>query len=101
MQLKLVVEEAVANIINYGYPDGSEDEIEISFKISDKNIRIEIKDHGIEFDPTQVVEADTDGSVEERPIGGLGIFLVRQFTDEMDYKRENDTNILVLTRAIN
>ncbi|MCH5233299.1 MAG: SpoIIE family protein phosphatase [Muribaculaceae bacterium] len=100
MQLKLVIEETVANIINYGYPDGSSDEIDISLIISEGNTRIEIKDHGLEFDPTKVNDADVDGSVEERPIGGLGIFLVRQFTDDMHYKRENNTNILVLNKKI-
>ena len=100
MQLKLVVEELVANIINYGYPDGKSDEIEISFKISEGKIHIEIKDHGVEFDPTKVVEVDTDSSLEQRPIGGLGIFLVRQFTDDFQYRRINDTNILELTKTI-
>lgn len=100
MQLKLAVEEVVSNVINYGYPNRKNDEIEISFIISDKNVRIEIKDHGIEFDLTKIEEADTDSSVEERPIGGLGIFLVRQLTDEIVYKREKDTNILILTKKI-
>lgn len=101
MQLKLVAEEMVSNIINYGYPDGQTDEIEISFIITGDFVRIEIKDHGIEFDPTKVAEADTESDVEDRPIGGLGIFLVRQLTDEISYEREGDTNSIILKKRIN
>ena len=59
-----------------------------------------ISDSGIPFDPTQQPEADVSLSVDEREIGGLGIYLVRQLMDRIVYKREDEKNILTLTKQI-
>ena len=59
-----------------------------------------VTDSGIAFDPTQKEEVDTTLSAEERPIGGLGIHLVRQIMDEVHYERIDDKNILTLIKNI-
>ena len=59
-----------------------------------------IADTGIAFDPTMKEDADTTLSAEERPIGGLGIFLVRQLMDVIDYKRQDNKNVLTLRKKL-
>jgi anti-sigma regulatory factor (Ser/Thr protein kinase) len=59
-----------------------------------------ITDTGIAFDPTTKEDADTTLSAEERPIGGLGIFLVRQLMDDINYNREGNKNVLTLRKKL-
>ncbi len=59
-----------------------------------------ITDSGISFDPTEAATADTTLSVEERPVGGLGIFLVRELMDSINYERTGGKNILTLKKTI-
>ena len=97
-KLKLAVEEAVVNIIDYAYPSGTEGNIEIQIEADANRLRFIITDTGSEFDPTSVSKADTSLSVEERPIGGLGIFLVRNLMDSINYERLEGKNILRLEK---
>lgn len=97
-ELKLAIEEVVANVINYAYDKNEKGEIGVSLKFQPEEVSVEIKDTGKAFDPTDIKEADTDSSIEERRIGGLGLYLVRQLTDTMSYRREGNFNILSLTK---
>ena len=97
-QLVLAVEETVANIMSYAYPGEQTGEIKLEARASDRNLRFVITDSGVPFDPTVAAEADTTLSVEERPIGGLGIFLVRQLMDTINYERDEGHNVLTLTK---
>ena len=97
-KIKLAVEEAVTNIIDYAYPDGAEGTIKIAIEADANAIRFVITDTGIEFDPTSVTKADTTLSIEERPIGGLGIFLVRNLMDSINYERIDGKNVLRLEK---
>ena len=96
MQLQLVLEEAVVNVINYAYPEGEEGRIEVDFRIDSDGLEVTIRDEGKPFDPTQTPDVDTEAGVDEREIGGLGIFLIRQLAESVAYRRENNTNILTL-----
>lgn len=98
--LNLVIEEALTNIILYGYNDSDNHIIEILLTRGDGQISITIKDDGLEFDPTKMRDPDTTLSVEERPIGGLGIFLIKQIMDKVQYMREGKINYLILTKNI-
>ena len=100
MQMNLALEEAVANIINYAYPKGVEGNILIEAEANDVRLKFTITDHGRPFDPTAKEEADTTLTVEERPIGGLGIFLVRQLMDSINYERVDDKNVLTLRKKL-
>ncbi len=75
--LTLVMEEAVVNVINYAYPKEEHEKIYVSARLHGGSIIMVIADNGKEFDPTLAPEADITLSAEERPIGGLGIFLIR------------------------
>lgn len=99
MSLNLALEEIVSNIILYAYPPDTDEVIHINVDISDDDeLTFEIVDSGKEFDPTQAPEADINLSLEERPIGGLGIFIVRNIMDDVSYQRSADKNILTLRK---
>ena len=93
-QIKLAVEEAVTNIIDYVYQNGTEGNISVTIEADESRIRFILTDSGAEFDPTSVSKADTTLSVEERPIGGLGVFLVRNLMDSINYERVDGKNVL-------
>jgi len=99
MELNLAAEEAVVNVMNYAYAPGTEGTVEVIAKASDDGIILVIEDSGTPFDPTAKADADTTLEAEERPIGGLGIHLVRKLMDSISYKRSDDgRNILTITK---
>lgn len=98
MQMNLAMEEAVVNVMNYAYPTGTKGDIDIEATINEKGLTFVIADSGTPFDPTAEKEADTSLSAEERPIGGLGIFLVKQLMDEVSYERKDGKNRLTLVK---
>lgn len=100
MNLNLAMEEAVVNVMNYAYPKESVNNIDITAEVDDEEIAFSIADSGIPFDPTQKGEPDLTLDAEDRPIGGLGIHLVRQIMDTLDYRYENGHNILTLKKRI-
>ena len=100
MNLNLAMEEAVVNIMNYAYPEGTTGDIDIDADYRDDTLTFVICDSGTPFDPTGNDEPDTTLSAEERPIGGLGIFLVQQLMDSVAYKRKDNKNILTLKKKI-
>ena len=100
--LNLALEEWVANVINYAYPKGMRGHVEVTADVSDDVLTLVIKDHGVAFDPTQHAEADIDAELEDRPIGGLGIHLVRTIMGIVEYQRTADGyNRITLTKALN
>ena len=100
MNLNLALEEAVVNVMNYAYPPGTEGEVNIAAEANDLRLKFIITDNGVPFDPTAKEDADTTLSAEDRPIGGLGIYLVRQLMDSMNYERLNGQNILTLRKKL-
>lgn len=100
--LNLVLEEAVVNVIQYAYPEGEEGTltIDVEWKEQEQLLQFTLSDAGKPFDPTAVPDADTSLSVEERPIGGLGIFLIRQMMDCVEYRYYNNRNVLVMQKRI-
>ncbi len=95
-QLELIVEEAVINICRYAYevPPGA-----VTVRIYDeiKKFMVEFEDGGIPFDPLAAVDPDLNVGLDEREVGGMGIFLIRRMTDEMHYQRGDGRNILTVT----
>jgi sigma-B regulation protein RsbU (phosphoserine phosphatase) len=100
MELNLAIEEAVVNVMDYAYPAGKKGTVEIGLSANEERLKITIKDSGVPFDPTVKDDVDTTLSAEERPIGGLGIFLVRQLMDSINYERINGQNILTLCKKL-
>ena len=98
--LNLVLEEAVVNVINYAYPKEEHQHIYLSAKLHEDSIVLVLTDTGKEFDPTMAPEADITLSADERPIGGLGIFLIRQIMNEVKYERIEGKNVLTLEKKL-
>ena len=98
-KLRLAVEEAVVNVISYAYPEGTEGDVTIKIMSDGHTLRFQIIDTGVPFDPTKKEKADTTLSIEERQIGGLGIFLVRELMDTINYERVDGKNILTLIKT--
>ena len=97
-KIKLAIEEAATNVIEYAYPRGTEGDIYVTIEADQERIRFILTDSGAEFDPTAVSKADTTLTVDERPIGGLGILLVRNLMDSINYERIEGKNILRLEK---
>lgn len=100
MSLNLALEEAVVNVMTYAYAPDTQGELTLE-AVADKGVvTFILTDTGVPFDPTAKEDADTTLGIEDRPIGGLGIFLVRQLMDTVDYQRVDGQNVLTLTKKL-
>ena len=98
-QVKLVLEEVIVNIVNYGYEERGGHRIDVDLISEPDTLTIKIADDGRAFDPlSQAPRPDVDASLEDRPIGGLGVYLVQTLMDEAHYRREQDRNHLTLIK---
>jgi anti-sigma regulatory factor (Ser/Thr protein kinase) len=98
--LNLVLEEAVSNVILYAYGKEEQKEISLVAQSCDNNLVFVLTDSGTEFDPTKVPDADITLSAEEREIGGLGIFLIRQIMNTVEYQRIDGKNVLTMRKQL-
>ena len=97
-QIRLASEEAIVNVINHAYP-GTEGTVAVSCDAAEGGgIKIEITDEGIPFDPLSLPAPDTSLPMEQRRIGGLGIFMIRKIMNEVKYRRDNGRNVLTLVK---
>ena len=95
-KVNLVLEELVLNVINYAYEESGH-HVDVSLVCNEEDLVIEITDEGTPFDPLQDAPApDMESPVEERSIGGLGVYLVRSMTSDMQYRREEGKNCLTV-----
>ena len=95
-KVNLVLDELWVNVVHYS---GATGDVEVSLDTDADEVRLEIADDGRPFDPlSEAVEPDLDAALEERPIGGLGIFLVREMMDELHYRREDGKNRLAMVK---
>jgi len=100
LQMNLAIEEAVVNVMDYAYPKGTTGSVNVEAQANDVRLKFTISDYGKFFDPTIVPSVDTTLSLEERSIGGLGIFLVRQLMDSVNYERIGGFNVLTLRKKL-
>ncbi len=98
--LNLALEEAATNVIMYAYPKETAGALDIDAVLGKDFLEFTLTDGGVPFDPTAAPEADITLGVEERGIGGLGIFLVRNIMDSVVYTRKDGKNILKMTKKI-
>ncbi|MFO7616871.1 MAG: ATP-binding protein [Bacteroidales bacterium] len=100
LSLNLALEEAITNIIFYGYDDDGPHTILVDFTKASNQLKINIVDDGHEYDPTARPDPDITLAAEERPVGGLGIFLIKKVMDQVEYQRKDNKNHLMLTKRI-
>lgn len=101
-QFNLVVEELFVNVANYAYKDSEDGKCKISIEYNQdkQEVTLVLEDNGIKFNPLEKEEPNTNLSAEERPIGGLGILLVKKNMDNIEYKYEDNKNILILSKNV-
>ena len=100
--LRLAVEEAVVNIMNYAYPEGTRAVIliEVDADADLETLTFVLRDEGVAFDPTAYQEVDVDAHVGQQKVGGLGIHLMRHYMDTLTYERKDGQNVLTMTKKI-
>ena len=99
-EIHLSVEEHFSNIISYGYTDNKDHLITVTLSHDNKTVVIIIEDDGVPFNPHEAKSPDINRALEEREVGGLGIYLTRECMNEMAYQRKKNKNILTLTKHI-
>jgi anti-sigma regulatory factor (Ser/Thr protein kinase) len=100
MQLQVALEELFTNICFYAYAPASGDVL-IMLDKQDSILKIYLADKGIPFDPTAKEDPDISPDASQRPVGGLGIYMVKQIVDRMEYQRVGEMNVLCLTADLN
>ena len=100
LELKLAVDEACTNIIEHGYKGMDPGSIILSFRIEPDRILVSITDFGHVFEPADAPKPDVEAALENRPLGGMGLFLIYQTMDNIDYQASEDGNTLTFTKYI-
>ena len=96
--VNLALDEIMTNPISYGYDDDAPHRIEIIVRLEAEALLIVIVDDSAAFDLSKAPTPDIGASLEERPLGGLGLFLVHQMMDSVEYRREEGCNIVTLKK---
>ncbi len=96
IQVNLIVEEIFVNIINYSKADI----ITVNVEFDDNTLTLEFIDNGIEFNPLLTEDPKTSDNIDEVKIGGLGIFLTKQMSDDMSYEYKNGENHLKIVKNV-
>ena len=97
-ELELILEELLVNIISYAYEEAGTGTIRISASVDGSTVILELRDRGREFNPLERETPDLEADIEDRPIGGLGIFLVMELASTVTYARIGDENVLRVVR---
>ncbi len=90
----IIIDELATNIIKYAFVDGYEHIFDIVINKRNEKLHIQLLDDGIPFDPLKRARPDTDSSLDERAIGGLGIFFAKQLSEQITYERAENKNRL-------
>ena len=99
LNINLSLDELITNIVSYGYRDADEHEIRVTLTEQDRSIVVVVEDDAIAFDPfTSAPAPDLEAGVEERRIGGLGVYFVKTLMDEVAYERVDGVNRITLVQ---
>ncbi len=99
--LHMVIEEITTNIVKYGYA-GTTGVIQLTCSVEEQVLTITIRDHGVPFDPRAAPDPDLATTIADRPVGGLGVFFVREFADSVEYQHDPETgwNTLTVVKSV-
>ena len=100
MQIDLAVEELFVNIAHYAYTDGGDVTIQCAVSDEPHILTIVFRDSGRQFDPLAKPDPDVTAAIDERGIGGLGIFLTKKYMDSVEYAYTNGQNVLTLKKTL-
>lgn len=99
LDLQLALEEVLTNVIHYAFDGKADRHIDVKCDVQENRIELQVADNGRPFNPLKVPQTDTGKLPEERPVGGLGIYLTCKMMDGIDYQRHDDHNVLTLWKA--
>jgi serine/threonine-protein kinase RsbW len=99
-QVRLALEEVIVNVMTYGSLGPVAPHLTIDLTQQGSQLQIAVADNGVAFDPFQVAPPKLDATLEEREIGGLGLFLVFQLMDSVSYQRKGDWNRLLMNKSL-
>ena len=99
-EVQLALEEHLANLLHYAYDDAGEHAILIGVRLAPEELRIQVQDDGRPFNPLERPAPDLSLPLEQRPIGGLGIHMMRKSLDGLEYRREAGKNIVVMIKRV-
>ncbi|TLY94786.1 MAG: ATP-binding protein [Gammaproteobacteria bacterium] len=100
LPFELALEEVFMNVVQHGSPAGTAPRVEVSLSLRDLKLTMTVEDDGPEFDPLAAPPPDVTASLTARPVGGQGVFLVRQMMDAVSYQRVGARNQLRMTKEI-
>jgi len=98
--VNLALDEIVSNVIRHGWKDGGEHQIEVQVYRRGAELRVEVEDDAVPFNPLEAPAPDITRPLEERLAGGLGIHLVRHIMDSLEYRRHDGKNLLIMKKNI-
>ena len=99
MQIDIAIEEIFVNIAHYAYPEGEgEAVIEVEADSGAGSVKIVFEDSGIPYNPLENEDPDISLSAEDRPVGGLGIFMVKKSMDDISYEYKDGKNRLTVRK---
>ena len=98
--VQLALEEHLTNVVNHAYQDDRQHSIHVRFAFLPPELRIEVEDDGRPFNPLEHPTPDLSVPLERRPVGGLGIHMIRKSLDGLEYRRSKETNILVMVKRV-
>ncbi len=93
-KLDLAFEEVITNVIRHAYPQGLAGSVAVGYRGEPECFAVQVRDSGAEFNPLDGSDPDLTLAIEDRPIGGLGRYLVRNLVSRANYQRENGVNVL-------
>ena len=96
--VNLSIDEILTNTISYGYDDDEPHRIEIGLRLEADSLVVVIRDDSAPFDLSATPDADIESSLDDREVGGLGLFLVHEMMDEVEYERVEGRNVVTLTK---
>ena len=98
--LEVCANEAVTNVINYGFEGGRRHEIALRIAVDARQVSLQIEDDGRPFNPLDLPERPDPPSLREAPVGGFGVRLIRRLMPASRYERRGGRNVLTLSTAI-
>ena len=99
-QIDVVIDELMSNVTKFAYRDGKNGDISVEMEVNEEEIAMTFRDSGVPFNPLEQADPDVNAPLEQRKIGGLGLFLVRKTMDKLNYVYENGQNVLTVIKKL-
>ena len=99
-EVNLALDEIVSNVIHHGWKDEGEHEVRVRVTRLEDELTVEVEDDAVSFNPLEVPAPDIDQPLQQRAVGGLGLHLVRQFMDALEYRQRDGKNLLIMRKKI-